>query len=35
MDWGGNKTLKKCETVWVCGVVRFAINLVSTMEKYT
>ena len=24
MDWRGNKTLKKCETVWVCGVVCFA-----------
>ena len=32
----GNKTLKNCETVWVCGVVRFAKKKkVSTMEKYT
>ena len=34
-EWEGNKRLKKCETVWVCGVVRFAKKMVSTMEKYT
>ena len=29
------KHSKKCETVWVCQVVRFAIHLVCAIEKYT